>query len=113
MKLRYFCRQGISLYVLLFPQLLIQSVLTDLKQVHSRINALSLFSTNEMLEDISTKDLVYLTIPFVLSEVENRIKVSDRDERIVHLSQVQVSSCASTGEKYQSRIQEAFENIYL
>ncbi|KAL4067754.1 TAP42-like protein [Scleroderma yunnanense] len=70
-------------------QQLIQSVLTDLKEVDSRINALSLFSTNDVLEDISTKDLVYLTVPFVLFEVENRIRISDRNERIAHLFQVQ------------------------
>jgi len=98
MKPRYFCSQ---LYrrVSPTPQQLIQSILTDLKQVDSRTNALSLFSTNETLEDISTKDLVYLTVPFILSEVENRIKLSDRNERVVRLSQVQVSCCTSTGEQ--------------
>ncbi|KIM55038.1 hypothetical protein SCLCIDRAFT_135558 [Scleroderma citrinum Foug A] len=70
-------------------QQLIQSVLTDLQQVDARTNALSLFSKNETLEDISTKDLVYLTVPFILSEVENRMKLSDWNERVARLSQVQ------------------------
>ncbi|KAH7923469.1 TAP42-like protein [Leucogyrophana mollusca] len=70
-------------------QELIQSALTDLSQLNSRVTALSLFSSNESLEDISTRDLVYLTVPYVLADVQNRIKTTDRDERMTVLGQVQ------------------------
>ncbi|KAH8099537.1 serine/threonine protein phosphatase PP2A-associated protein [Cristinia sonorae] len=63
-------------------QELIQSALSDLRVLSSRVNALSLFSSNESLEDIATKDLVYLFVPFVWAEVQNRARTVDRDERM-------------------------------
>lgn len=70
-------------------QELLRSALSDLKQVNSRVTALALFSANDTLEDISTRDLVYLTVPFVLAEVENRVRFTEPDERMINLSRVQ------------------------
>ncbi|KAG2131295.1 TAP42-like protein [Suillus bovinus] len=71
-------------------QELIQSAVTDLKELDRRIAALSLFSSNEVLEDISTRNLVYLFARYVLAEVQNRMKTTDRDERMAVLKQTQV-----------------------
>ncbi|CAE7183867.1 unnamed protein product [Rhizoctonia solani] len=43
--------------------------LGDLRQVAQAISDLQLFSKNETLEDISTKQLVYLTVPYATSEI--------------------------------------------
>ncbi|KAG6906332.1 hypothetical protein DXG01_014413 [Tephrocybe rancida] len=67
----------------------IQSSLKDLTALSSRITGLSLFSPNEILEDISTADLVYLLVPYVFSEVRGRVRTTDREERIVVLRQTQ------------------------
>ncbi|PCH37895.1 hypothetical protein WOLCODRAFT_114406 [Wolfiporia cocos MD-104 SS10] len=69
---------------------LIQSALTDLRLVHSRISALSLFSENETLSDIATRDLVYLLVPFVLSEVEGRVRTTDAEERLEKATRSQI-----------------------
>lgn len=66
-------------------QELIQSALFDLRSLSSRITALSLFSSNETLEDASTGNLVYLLVPFVNAELEGRVKAIERDERLIHL----------------------------
>ncbi|KAG1858045.1 TAP42-like protein [Suillus subalutaceus] len=71
-------------------QELIQSAVTDLKELDRRVAALSLFSSNEVLEDISTRNLVYLFARYVLAEVQNRMKTTDRDERMTVLKQTQV-----------------------
>jgi hypothetical protein len=71
-------------------QELIQSAVTDLKELDRRVAALSLFSSNEILEDISTRNLVYLFARYVLAEVQNRMKTTDRDERMTVLKQTQV-----------------------
>ncbi|KAG0701773.1 TAP42-like protein [Suillus ampliporus] len=71
-------------------QELIQSAVTDLKELNRRVAALSLFSSNEVLEDISTRNLVYLFARCVLAEVQNRVKTTDRDERMTVLKQTQV-----------------------
>lgn len=63
----------------------------DLKNLASRISALSLFSPNETLEDISTRDLVYLFAPYVEAEVQNRVKTAGPSERLNQLRFVQVS----------------------
>ncbi|KAG2106683.1 TAP42-like protein [Suillus discolor] len=71
-------------------QELIQSAVTDLKELDRRVAALSLFSSNDVLEDISTRNLVYLFARYVLAEVQNRMKTTDRDERITVLKKTQV-----------------------
>lgn len=63
-----------------------QSALGDLREVHMRIRELVLFSPNESLDDISTRDLVYLTLPYVFAEVENRVRTMERMDRMSVLS---------------------------
>ncbi|KAF8559702.1 TAP42-like protein [Imleria badia] len=70
-------------------QELIRDTLSDLVQLTSRVASLSLFSSNEILEDISTSDLVYLSLPFIRAEVQNRVRTIDRDDRMSNLAQVQ------------------------
>ncbi|KIJ17018.1 hypothetical protein PAXINDRAFT_176132 [Paxillus involutus ATCC 200175] len=70
-------------------QELIRDALSDLIQLNSRIADLSLFSPNETLEDISTRDLVYISIPYIRAEVQNRVRTTHRDERMSNLTQVQ------------------------
>ncbi|KAI0718283.1 TAP42-like protein [Fomitopsis betulina] len=59
-----------------------QSAIADLRTLRSRISALSLFSDNESLEDISTTDLVYLLVPYTLAEAEGYVRIVDPEERI-------------------------------
>ncbi|KAF8236299.1 serine/threonine protein phosphatase PP2A-associated protein [Tricholoma matsutake] len=68
---------------------LIRSSLTDLTTLRSRIAGLSLFSPNEVLEDISTRDLVYLFVPYVCAEIRGRVRTTEREERMVSLDQTQ------------------------
>ncbi|EKM55277.1 uncharacterized protein PHACADRAFT_120474 [Phanerochaete carnosa HHB-10118-sp] len=71
-------------------QNLVQSALTDLNIVRSRVRDLALFSPNETLHDIATKDLLYLFVPFTLAEVENRARAAELEERVAHISRAQV-----------------------
>jgi len=68
---------------------LIQSALADLRHVDARVNRLSLFSSNETLEDISTRDLAYLFVPYVVSEMLSRVRAVDPEERLKLLLQAQ------------------------
>ncbi|KZS88341.1 hypothetical protein SISNIDRAFT_459798, partial [Sistotremastrum niveocremeum HHB9708] len=69
-------------------QALVQSALVDLKVVSSRVNALALFSDNEALEDLATRDLVYLLVPYVYCEVAGKIKVDGADARMLILDEI-------------------------
>ncbi|KAJ7461476.1 TAP42-like protein [Mycena latifolia] len=82
---------------------LIRSSLADLKSLSSRILGLSLFSPNEILEDISTRDLIYLLVPFALAEVQGRVRAAGNDERIDFLKQSQkyISTFVSHLENYE------------
>jgi TAP42-like family len=71
---------------------LVQSTLNDLNVLDARIAALSLFSPNELLEDISTTDLIYLFVPYVCAEVQGRVRATERDERMLLIDQSQVRS---------------------
>jgi len=74
---------------------LVKATLADLTTLSSRIQSLSLFSPNDTLEDISTKDLIYLLVPFVNAEVKGRLKTVDREHRISVLRETQVQSSTS------------------
>lgn len=69
--------------------------LQDLQILHQRIIELSIFSPNETLEDISTQDLIYLTVPYVASEVQGRLKTTNRIKRLNSLSETEVR-CATS-----------------
>ncbi|KAG9018932.1 hypothetical protein FRB90_008125 [Tulasnella sp. 427] len=69
---------------------LVRSSLKDLKNASSRVSALSLFSANETLEDLATKEMVYLFVPYVLSEVNSRLNVgSNPEDRLQLVSESQ------------------------
>ena len=66
------------------------SALSDLRTLQTRVTSLSLFSSNETLDDVSTRDLVYMTVPFVRAEAENRAPVQGRADRLEHMQQAEV-----------------------
>lgn len=61
-----------------------------MRQCGSRVAKLSLFSSNEQLADIPTRDLVYILVPYALSEVLSRIRTKDREDRINLVGNVKV-----------------------
>ena len=67
-----------------------QSALDDLRQCSSRVAKLSLFSANEQLADIPTRDLAYILVPYALSEVLSRVRATDREERLDLATNVKV-----------------------
>ncbi|KAG8217635.1 TAP42-like protein [Butyriboletus roseoflavus] len=68
---------------------LIQDILSDLIQLTSQVANLSLFSSNEILDDISTSDLVYLSLPFIHAAVQNRVRTTERDDCMSNLMRTQ------------------------
>ncbi|KII89186.1 hypothetical protein PLICRDRAFT_40823 [Plicaturopsis crispa FD-325 SS-3] len=70
-------------------QELIQGALADLRRLNSRIVSLSLFSPNETLEDIATRDLVFLFVSYVCAEVQGRVRTVNGEERIITLKEAQ------------------------
>lgn len=62
-------------------ELLTQS-LNDLESLRHQISDLSLFSPNEVFEDISTRDIIYLFVPYVFSEVQSRLRSIGRAARM-------------------------------
>ncbi|KAF9495855.1 TAP42-like protein [Pleurotus eryngii] len=70
-------------------QNIVQSCLSDLKLLQSRITGLGLFSPNETIEDISTRDLVYLLVPYIYAQVIERMRTTEREDRLASLAQAQ------------------------
>ncbi|KAI5117471.1 hypothetical protein M0805_007176 [Coniferiporia weirii] len=70
-------------------QELVNSALADLNMLSSRIQTLHLFSTNESIEEVSTKDLIYMTGPSVLAEVELNARSTERQDRLARLRRAQ------------------------
>lgn len=79
-----------SLTTLNFNQTLLSECLTHLRALHSRIGELSIFSSNETVDDISTRDLVYLTVPYVFAEIQNRVHTPSAERRADSLIQIKV-----------------------
>ncbi|KZO90489.1 TAP42-like protein [Calocera viscosa TUFC12733] len=68
-------------------QLSLQSALGDLKVLSSRVNELGLFSDNETIDDLSTRDAVYMLVDFLWGEAAGRVAADGRDERMARLQQ--------------------------
>ncbi|THU80123.1 hypothetical protein K435DRAFT_785572 [Dendrothele bispora CBS 962.96] len=68
---------------------IVQSCLADLRSLESRIMGLSLFSPNETLEDVSTRDLIYLLVSYVYAQVQGRVRTTEREERQASLELAQ------------------------
>ncbi|KDQ61168.1 hypothetical protein JAAARDRAFT_191276 [Jaapia argillacea MUCL 33604] len=94
-------------------QALISSSLSDLNTLASRITALSLFSPNETVEDVSTRDLVFLFVPFVMAEVEGRVRTLEMEERLSRLlrSQRLLQSFVEMLERYDI-VPESERSLY-
>ena len=71
-------------------KVLVTDCLNDLRSLHTRIIEVSMFSPNEILDDISTRDLIYLTVPYVFAEVQGRVKTTERVDRLNSLIQAEV-----------------------
>ncbi|KAH6918341.1 serine/threonine protein phosphatase PP2A-associated protein [Coprinopsis sp. MPI-PUGE-AT-0042] len=61
----------------------------DLKRIHSGIIELGIFSPNETVEDVTTRDLIYLSLPWTLAEAQSRLKKESRSGRLESVSQAQ------------------------
>lgn len=59
-----------------------QSALTDLQNVQRRISALGLFSNNETVEDLNTRDIPYLLLPYAASEFTGRLMTDGREDKL-------------------------------
>ncbi|EJD53163.1 hypothetical protein AURDEDRAFT_81407 [Auricularia subglabra TFB-10046 SS5] len=70
-------------------QELVASALSDLHALADRVSSLGLFSSNETLEDLTARDMLYLFVPFVLSELEGRVRTTDPQDRMLHLRNAQ------------------------
>ncbi|KAH9066366.1 TAP42-like protein [Lactarius vividus] len=68
---------------------LIDAALADCRNSRTRVAHLALFSPNETLDDISTQDLVYLFVPYVIAEIEGRVRTTERDDRLARLGEAE------------------------
>lgn len=68
--------------------------LADLKLVSTAVNDLQLFSKNETLEDISTRQLVFLSVPYAIGELLLSLPAPDPVLRKDVLVQAEVLSSA-------------------
>lgn len=64
----------------------LRAALDDLKELAANVESLGIFSPNETIEDISTRDLVYLFVPFVQAQLYNRIATPSPRERLGNLT---------------------------
>lgn len=71
-------------------QELVAECLKDLKKLHSQVIERSIFSPNDLLDDISTQDLLYLTVPYIFAEVQGRVNTPKRVDRLNSLVEVEV-----------------------
>ncbi|EXJ84389.1 hypothetical protein A1O3_05056 [Capronia epimyces CBS 606.96] len=66
----------------------LQSIIDNLQQCRQLIRKLALFSANEELEDISTQDLQYLTVDYLLADMKVRAYGTDRESSLREASEL-------------------------
>ena len=95
------CSSEKHFFVELAGQELIDIALKDCRDSRARVADLALFSPNEILDDISTQDLVYLFVPYVSAEIESRARAIEREERLARLHEAEVRLlCPLSGAAY-------------
>jgi len=84
-------------------QELVSSSLSDLRRLSARISSLGLFSPNETVDDLTTRDMVYLFVPYALSELVGRVRSTDHQERreLLRQSFAYLSQFSSALEQYE------------
>ena len=84
----------LTCYALQLPALIYQelvlSSLRDLGTLAQGIDASGMFTPNESLEDLATRHLPYLLVGYVAAEMEGRIRIMAREERMKTLGNSQV-----------------------
>ncbi|KAL3464232.1 TAP42-like protein [Aspergillus heterothallicus] len=60
----------------------VNATIAKLEECQRLIGALSMFSSNELLEDISTSDLPYLTVDYLIAELLQRSYNADRESTL-------------------------------
>jgi len=68
----------------------LHSGIADLKLIAARVSQLGLFSDNETVDDLGTKDAVYMLVEFVWGETVGRLTAHGREERMSTLQQSQL-----------------------
>lgn len=76
--------------IIIAVQELVNSALADLSLVYERIHALHLFSPNEALEEVSSRDLIYMNVPFILAELDLIARTTERSDRLLRLKRAKV-----------------------
>lgn len=66
----------------------VQSLVSDLSRLHDEVSRQALFSSNEVLGDISTTNLKFALIPYFLADLE--LKVQLDNQRLAHLRKASV-----------------------
>ncbi|EJU05152.1 TAP42-like protein [Dacryopinax primogenitus] len=61
------------------------SAISDLQLLSSRVDDLALFSDNETVDDLGTKDAVYMLVDYVWGEAVGRVRTEGREERMTRL----------------------------
>ncbi|OQE44988.1 hypothetical protein PENCOP_c002G08643 [Penicillium coprophilum] len=57
----------------------VNTAITKFQECQRQVSMLSLYSSNELLEDISTNDIQYMTLEYHLAELMQRAATSDRE----------------------------------
>ncbi|KAI0263357.1 TAP42-like protein [Gloeopeniophorella convolvens] len=83
-------------------QALIAAAAHDTHTARARIAALALFSANETLDDLPTRDLPYLAAPYLAAELETRAHTPELPARAARLraAQAALEQFAQTLEQY-------------
>lgn len=63
-------------------QTVLSDVLSDLQTLTSRINTLGLFSSNETFDEISTRNAIFMFVPYVLGDMQLRLRTTESEERM-------------------------------
>ncbi|KAG8741848.1 hypothetical protein FRC10_002358 [Ceratobasidium sp. 414] len=82
---------GLSAHSALTPEYkqISDDALTDLRLVAVAISDLQLFSKNETLEDISTRQLVYLSVPYATAELLQSLPSTEPNLRKANLAEAE------------------------
>lgn len=81
----------LCVYPKLPPQAICQASLASFRALNGRVDAIGLFSDNEMFDEIATVDALYIVLPYAYADVLGRQRSSRRIQRMKAVADAEVS----------------------
>lgn len=98
----------------LLCQVLVQSALSKLKVLSVRVDTLALFGTNEKFQELSVGHMPYMTVHYVVADLELGARAMEPEDRLERIERAAVSmQCTLIRSQLTNRRLGSIEELFV